>query len=99
MFRPILSQLFFLLLGRCKTEKSKLMAAKHQDMMIRTFDHLIRKNRPNSATAAVVIGNAIQILSDILLFKEEATNDFHRNFKITSEVEGWLKRTLQHNLL
>ena len=75
------------------------MAAKHQDMMIRTFDHLIRKNRPNSATAAVVIGNAIQILSDILLFKEAATDDFHRNFKITSEVEGWLKRTLQHNLL
>ena len=74
------------------------MVAKHQDMMIRTFDHLIRKNRSNSESAAVVIGNAIQILSDILLFKEEATNDFHRNFRITSDVEGWLKRTLQHNL-
>ena len=74
------------------------MVAIHQDMMIRTFDHLMRKNRPNTESAAVVIGNAIQILSDILLFKEEAANDFHRNFRITSDVNGWLKRTLQYNL-
>ena len=74
------------------------MVAKHQDTMIRTFDHLMRKNRPNSETAAVVIGNAIQILGDILLFKEEAANDFHRNFRITSDVNGWLKRTLQHDI-
>ena len=87
------------LLGRCKTEDGKRMVAKHQDMMIWTFDHLMRKNRPNSETAAVVISNAIQILGDILLFKEEATNDFHRNFRVTSDVDGWLKRTLQYDLL
>ena len=62
--------------------------------MIRAFDHVVRKNRKNGYEAAVAIGNAMDVLSDIEMFKVESYRDFHETVnKFPHHVADWLKRT------
>ena len=61
--------------------------------MIRAFDYVVRKNRHNSYEAAVTIGNAMDILSDIENFKAESYRDYHKTVnRFPHHVAEWLKR-------
>ena len=76
------------------TEETNLVTYHEQDVMVRAFEHVVRKNRPNGYEAAVVIGNAMDILSDIELFKEESYRDFFKTVgRFPHKVTDWLKRT------
>ena len=62
--------------------------------MIRAFDHVVKSNRPNSAQAAVVIGNAMQVLADMHDFRRESAKEFDSNLsKYPPDVSEWLKKT------
>ena len=71
-----------------------MIATQEQNVMIRAFDHVVRANRPNSAQAAVVIGNAMQVLADMHDFRRESAKEFDSNLsKYPPDVSEWLKKT------
>ena len=71
-----------------------MIATQEQDVMIRAFDHVVRANRPNSSQAAVVIGNAMQVLADMHDFRRESAKEFDSNLsKYPPDVSEWLKKT------
>ena len=62
--------------------------------MIRAFDHVVRANRQNSIQAAVVIGNAMQALSDMELLREESAKDIVRNIhRYPPQILKWVQKT------
>ena len=76
------------------SEEGNLVATQEQDAMIRAFDHVVRANRPNSFQAAVVIGNAMQVLADIHDFRRESAKEFDSNLnKYPPDVSEWLMKT------
>ena len=50
--------------------------------MIRAFDYVVRKNRESSYQAAVAIGNAMQVVSDIMDFRLENSILFTKTFTV-----------------
>ena len=76
------------------TEATQKSAAREQDVMIRAFDHVVRKNRHDSNQAAVVIGNASQALSLTHNYAEESVKEFRMNSKRYPLIlSNWIKRT------
>ena len=62
----------------CCSSQGKIVAEKHQDQMIKAFEHLIRKNRENNPleNCARVIGNAMNVLAELHVFKSKADKSF-----------------------
>ena len=68
--------------------------SREQDIMIRAFDYVVRKNRESSYQAAVVIGNAIQAISDTINLRPEYAKFFKKSFhNVPSCFMDWMKKT------
>ena len=68
------------------------MMSHEQDVMIRAFDHVVRKNRVHGNNAAVVIGKAMTVLADINDFKIESFLTYKKNMlKNPFIVPQWIK--------
>ena len=77
------------------SECTNAVASHEQDVMIRAFDHVVRKNRGHGRDAVVVIGNAMKVLADITEFKRESflaySNNMYRN---PVALPQWIKDML-----
>ena len=68
--------------------------SREQDIMIRAFDYVVRKNRESSYQAAVVIGNAIQAISDTINLRPEYAKFFKKSFHhVPACFMKWMKKT------
>ena len=76
------------------TAETALVIAREQDVMIRAFDYVVRKNRGGSYQAAVTIGNAMQVISDTMNLKVETGKHFLKSLnRFPANLTNWMKRT------
>ena len=76
------------------TVETSLVISREQDVMIRAFDYVVRKNRGGSYQAAVTIGNAMQVISDTMNFKVETGKHFFISLnRFPANLTNWMKRT------
>ena len=74
--------------------ETSLVMSREQDVMIRAFDYVVRKNRGSSYQAAVAIGNAMQVISDTMNFKVESGKHFLISLhRFPANLTNWMKRT------
>ena len=74
------------------SDRTKAVMSHEQDVMIRAFDHVVRKNRVHGNKAAVVIGKAMTVLADINDFKIESFLTYKKNMlKNPFIVPQWIK--------
>ena len=81
----------------CCSPEGKAAAGKHQDIMVKAFEHLIRRNRENNPLedCARVIGNAMNVLAEIHDFKSKADESFFDiNKKYPAVVPGLIVEIL-----
>ena len=77
------------------SEYTKAVTSHEQDVMIRAFDHVIRKNRDLGKEAAVVIGNTMKVLADITEFKRESFQAYSNNIlKNPVAVPQWIQEMM-----
>ena len=76
------------------TTETALVMSREQDVMIRAFDYVVRKNRESSYQAAVTIGNAMQVISDTSNWKYESGKCFRKSIhRYPDNLLNWIQRT------
>ena len=76
------------------TAETLLVISQEQDVMVRAFDYVVRKNRGSSHQAAVTIGNAMQVISETISLKDVSADHFRRSLhRYPDDLLDWMKRT------
>ena len=90
----VLLYFYFITLQGINTKETASVIYREQDVMVRAFDYVVRKNRESSYQAAVAIGNAMQVVSDIMDFRLENSILFTKNLhRFPANLSNWMKRT------